>query len=143
MVDDGSPDGTGAIADRLAGEHAEVEVLHRTAKEGLGRAYLAGFEHALARGADLVIEMDADFSHDPADLPRLIRATDNADLALGSRYVEGGGIENWGLFRRAASAAVAACTRAPSSACRSAISPAASSASPRRALGHRLSRDAR
>ena len=100
VVDDGSPDGTGAIADRLAAEHDEVEVLHRTAKEGLGRAYLAGFEHALARGADLVIEMDADFSHDPADLPRLIRATDDADLALGSRYVEGGGIENWGLFRR-------------------------------------------
>jgi dolichol-phosphate mannosyltransferase len=100
VVDDGSPDGTGAIADRLAEELAEVEVLHRPAKQGLGRAYIAGFEHALGRGADLVIEMDADFSHDPADLPRLIRAADRADLVLGSRYVPGGGVENWGLRRR-------------------------------------------
>ena len=100
IVDDGSPDGTGEIADRLASELAEVEVLHRTAKEGLGRAYLAGFEHALASGADLLLEMDSDFSHDPADLPRLIAAAADADLVLGSRYVAGGGVTDWGLFRR-------------------------------------------
>jgi dolichol-phosphate mannosyltransferase len=100
VVDDGSPDGTGDIADRLAAELARVEVLHRASKEGLGRAYLAGFEHALSRDAELVLEMDADFSHDPADLPRLIRAADDADLVLGSRYVRGGGVENWGLRRR-------------------------------------------
>ena len=101
VVDDGSPDGTGAIADRLAVECAEVEVLHRSAKQGLGRAYLAGFRYALDRGAAQVLEMDADFSHDPADLPRLLR--EDADLVLGSRYVGGGGVENWGLFRRALS----------------------------------------
>jgi dolichol-phosphate mannosyltransferase len=100
VVDDGSPDGTREIADRLAAELAPVEVLHRTAKEGLGRAYLAGFERALASGADLVLEMDADFSHDPKDLPRLIQASDEADLVLGSRYVAGGGVTDWGLFRR-------------------------------------------
>ena len=100
IVDDGSPDGTGEIADRLAAEHEQVEVLHRTAKEGLGRAYLAGFERALASGADLVLEMDADFSHDPSDLPRLIEASAEADLVLGSRYVPGGGVTDWGLFRR-------------------------------------------
>src|SRR3954449_8293569 len=98
IVDDGSPDGTGEIADRLAAELPPVEVLHRTAKEGLGRAYLAGFERVLASGAELVLEMDADFSHDPADLPRLIAA--DADLVLGSRYVQGGGVTDWGLFRR-------------------------------------------
>jgi dolichol-phosphate mannosyltransferase len=103
VVDDGSPDGTGQIADRLAAEFEQVEVLHRAAKAGLGRAYLAGFEHALGRGADLVMEMDADFSHDPADLPRLIRAADDADLVLGSRYVPGGGVTNWSLPRRALS----------------------------------------
>src|SRR3954454_22692936 len=101
VVDDGSPDGTGEIADRLAAELDPVEVLHRTAKEGLGRAYLAGFEHALASGADLVLEMDADFSHDPADLPRLIEAAETgADLVLGSRYVPGGSVTDWGLVRR-------------------------------------------
>ena len=100
VVDDGSPDGTGQIADRLAQEHPEVEVLHRTAKEGLGRAYIAGFEYALARGADLVMEMDSDFSHDPSDIPRLIEAAGDADLVLGSRYVTGGGTRNWGLVRR-------------------------------------------
>jgi dolichol-phosphate mannosyltransferase len=100
IVDDGSPDGTGEIADRLAAELEPVEVLHRTAKEGLGRAYLAGFERALASGADLVLEMDADFSHDPKDLPRLIEASSDADLVLGSRYVPGGGVTDWGLFRR-------------------------------------------
>jgi dolichol-phosphate mannosyltransferase len=100
VVDDGSPDGTGEIADRLAAEFEEVEVLHRTAKEGLGRAYLAGFERALVSGADLVLEMDADFSHDPQDLPRLIAASAEADLVLGSRYVPGGGVTDWGLFRQ-------------------------------------------
>jgi dolichol-phosphate mannosyltransferase len=100
VVDDGSPDGTGEIADRLAAEFEQVEVLHRTVKEGLGRAYLAGFERAIASGADLVLEMDADFSHDPRDLPRLIEASAGADLVLGSRYVRGGGVTDWGLFRR-------------------------------------------
>ncbi len=100
VVDDGSPDGTGAIADRLAAAHADVEVLHRAAREGLGPAYLAGFAHALARGADLVMEMDADFSHDPADLARLLAAAREADLVLGSRYVAGGGVTDWGRLRR-------------------------------------------
>jgi dolichol-phosphate mannosyltransferase len=100
VVDDGSPDGTGAIADRLAAEIEGVEVLHRAEKQGLGRAYLAGFGHALARGAELLLEMDSDFSHDPADLPRLIAATDHADLVLGSRYVAGGSVTDWGLVRR-------------------------------------------
>jgi dolichol-phosphate mannosyltransferase len=100
IVDDGSPDGTGRLADGLAEQHAEVRVLHRTRKQGLGRAYLAGFEVALADGAELVLEMDSDFSHDPADLPRLIAAADSADLVLGSRYVPGGGVEDWGALRR-------------------------------------------
>jgi dolichol-phosphate mannosyltransferase len=100
IVDDSSPDGTGEIADRLAGELGPVEVLHRPGKQGLGRAYVAGFDLALSRGADLVLEMDSDFSHDPADLPRLIEAAADADLVLGSRYVEGGGVVNWGLGRR-------------------------------------------
>ena len=100
VVDDNSPDGTGAIADRLAGEIDEVEVLHRDRKEGIGPAYLAGFDHALASGADLLLEMDSDFSHDPADLPRLIAAAESADLVLGSRYVPGGGVTDWGLGRR-------------------------------------------
>src|SRR3954462_8586867 len=103
VVDDGSPDGTGQIADRLAAEHEQVEVMHRTAKQGLGRAYLAGFQHALAGGAELLLEMDSDFSHDPADLPRLLRAADEADLVIGSRYVPGGGVENWPFHRRAVS----------------------------------------
>ena len=105
VVDDGSPDGTGELADGLAAELAEVQVLHRTAKEGLGRAYLAGFAVALAAGATVVVEMDADFSHDPADLPRLVAATDRADVAVGSRYVEGGGVGDWGPMRRAVSRA--------------------------------------
>src|SRR3954469_14574928 len=100
VVDDGSPDGTGQIADRLAAEDEHVEVLHRTVKEGLGRAYLAGFDRALAGGADLILEMDSDFSHDPKDLPRLIEAASDADLVLGSRYVPGGGVVDWGLRRR-------------------------------------------
>jgi dolichol-phosphate mannosyltransferase len=100
VVDDNSPDGTGEIADRLAEELAPVGVLHRTRKDGLGRAYLAGFGVALAEGAELILEMDADFSHDPADLPRLLAATGAADLVLGSRYVPGGGVEDWGIVRR-------------------------------------------
>lgn len=100
VVDDSSPDGTGQIADRLAAEHEAVEVLHRPGKDGLGRAYLAGFERALGAGAVLVLEMDADFSHDPADLPRLVAAAHDADLVLGSRYVEGGGVTDWGVLRR-------------------------------------------
>jgi dolichol-phosphate mannosyltransferase len=104
IVDDGSPDGTGAIADRLAAAHDQVEVLHRTAKEGLGRAYVAGFRRALDGGAARVMEMDSDFSHDPRDIPRLVHeAKHGADLVLGSRYVSGGGVENWGLGRRALS----------------------------------------
>jgi dolichol-phosphate mannosyltransferase len=103
IVDDDSPDGTGRIADRLAAEHEPVEGLHRERKAGLGRAYVAGFGIALSRGADLVLEMDSDFSHDPADLPRLIRAAGEADLVLGSRYVPGGGVTDWGPLRRAVS----------------------------------------
>jgi dolichol-phosphate mannosyltransferase len=100
VVDDNSPDGTGSLADGLAAEFDEVEVLHRPAKHGLGRAYLAGFRRALDSGAELVLEMDADFSHDPADVPRLIKAAETADLVLGSRYVRGGGVSDWGLLRR-------------------------------------------
>jgi dolichol-phosphate mannosyltransferase len=100
VIDDNSPDGTGELADRLAAELGFVSVLHRAQKEGLGPAYLAGFRRALADGADLVLEMDADFSHDPADVPRLVAAAGDADLVLGSRYVEGGSIPNWGRVRR-------------------------------------------
>ncbi|MGZ5331771.1 MAG: polyprenol monophosphomannose synthase [Solirubrobacterales bacterium] len=100
IVDDSSPDGTGRIADRLAAERDDVEVLHRQAKEGIGPAYIAGFRCALAGGADLIIEMDADFSHDPAYLPQLLRAIENADLVIGSRYVPGGGVTEWGKVRR-------------------------------------------
>jgi dolichol-phosphate mannosyltransferase len=101
IVDDASPDGTGELADRLAQAHPGlVEVLHRPAKRGLGRAYLAGFARALEGGAGLVVEMDADLSHDPADLPRLIGAADDADLVLGSRYVPGGQVLGWGPVRR-------------------------------------------
>jgi dolichol-phosphate mannosyltransferase len=103
VIDDNSPDGTGQLADRLAEELDGVEVLHRERKEGLGPAYLAGFRRALTDGAELVLEMDCDFSHDPADVRRLIAPTDEADLALGSRYVEGGSVGNWGLVRRAVS----------------------------------------
>ena len=103
IVDDNSPDGTGEIADGLAAETERVRVLHRPHKEGLGRAYLAGFEVALAEGAELILEMDSDFSHDPGDLPRLIAATGAADLVLGSRYVPGGGVLDWGIVRRALS----------------------------------------
>ncbi len=104
VIDDSSPDGTGELADRLASELGFVDVLHRPHKEGLGPAYLAGFQRALADGAELVLEMDCDFSHDPADVRRLIAAVEGgADLALGSRYVPGGGVRNWGLVRRAIS----------------------------------------
>jgi len=104
VVDDASPDGTGELADRLAGELGYVHVLHRDRKQGLGPAYVAGFRRALTDGADLVLEMDCDFSHDPADVPRLIAATADADLVLGSRYVAGGGIADWGAGRRLVSA---------------------------------------
>ena len=104
VIDDKSPDGTGAIADRLAAELAFVDVLHRPRKEGLGPAYLAGFRRALETDAELVVEIDCDFSHDPADVPRLVAAADHADLVLGSRYVPGGGVENWGVIRRGISA---------------------------------------
>jgi dolichol-phosphate mannosyltransferase len=103
VVDDASPDGTGEIADRLAAELGEVEVLHRDAKRGLGPAYLAGFRDVLARGAGLVVQMDADFSHDPGDVPRLIEATREADVVIGSRYVPGGRTLDWGSRRKAIS----------------------------------------
>ena len=101
IVDDSSPDGTGELADGLAARNEDVEVLHRAKREGLGPAYLAGFRRALDGGASYVFQMDADFSHDPADLGRLLAAVaGGADLALGSRYVAGGGVEHWGLLRR-------------------------------------------
>jgi dolichol-phosphate mannosyltransferase len=100
VVDDDSPDGTGQIADRLAAVEPELDVLHRQVRQGLGYAYLAGFRVALAGGATHVIEMDADFSHEPHDLPRLLAAAADADLVLGSRYVEGGVVADWGLVRR-------------------------------------------
>jgi dolichol-phosphate mannosyltransferase len=100
VIDDNSPDGTGEIADQLAADDDHVHVLHRESKEGLGPAYLAGFRRALELDADLIFEMDCDFSHDPADVPRLAAATEHADLVLGSRYVRGGGIRNWGFVRR-------------------------------------------
>jgi dolichol-phosphate mannosyltransferase len=104
VVDDNSPDGTGEIADRLADELGFIDVLHRPQKKGLGPAYLAGFKRALADGAELVLEMDCDFSHDPEAVPRLIAAAEGgADVVLGSRYVRGGRVGNWGLIRRAIS----------------------------------------
>jgi len=112
VVDDSSPDGTGEIADRLAAEDPDVEVLHRPAKQGLGPAYVAGFRRALAGGAELIAQMDADFSHDPADLPRLLAAVDDADVVLGSRYVAGGGVAQWGPGRRLISRGGSAYARA-------------------------------
>jgi dolichol-phosphate mannosyltransferase len=100
VVDDNSPDGTGAIAEQAAAEHPRVHVLHRAAKEGLGPAYRAGFRYALEAGAHLVIQMDCDFSHDPDALPTLIAASEDADLVIGSRYVDGGGTRDWGVVRR-------------------------------------------
>ena len=105
VIDDASPDGTGELADRLAAELPPVEVLHRQAKEGLGPAYIAGFRRALAQGAELVMEMDCDFSHSPDDVPRLVQAAKEAELVIGSRYVPGGRVENWGLGRRLVSRA--------------------------------------
>jgi dolichol-phosphate mannosyltransferase len=100
VIDDSSPDGTGELANRLSEEFEFLSVLHRERKEGLGPAYLAGFVWALATDADRIVEMDCDFSHDPEDLPRVVAATQDADLALGSRYVKGGGTRNWGIGRR-------------------------------------------
>ena len=100
VVDDSSPDGTGEVADRLAAADDRVEVLHRASKEGIGPAYVAGFRRALAGGAELVMQMDADFSHDPADIPRLLAAVEDADLVIGSRYVNGGSVADWGPLRR-------------------------------------------
>jgi dolichol-phosphate mannosyltransferase len=106
IVDDASPDGTGRLADRLAQRVDDLEVLHRPGRQGLGPAYVAGFRRALSGGAGYLLQMDADFSHDPADLPRLLeRARAGADLVLGSRYVEGGGVTEWGATRRAISRA--------------------------------------
>jgi dolichol-phosphate mannosyltransferase len=105
VIDDNSPDGTGRLADELAARNSHVQVLHREHKEGLGPAYLAGFRRVLEdQNAALVLEMDADFSHDPNDVPRLIEAARDADLVLGSRYVEGGSVGSWGLVRRFVSA---------------------------------------
>jgi len=111
VIDDNSPDGTGELADRLAQELDCVSVLHRARKQGLGPAYLDGFRHALGEGAELILEMDCDFSHDPADVPRLIAAVERADLVLGSRYVDGGSVRNWGLLRRLVSAGGSAYAR--------------------------------
>ena len=104
IVDDGSPDGTGRLADRLAAADPAIEVLHRARKEGLGRAYLAGFDRALGEGADYVVEIDADGSHDPAELPAMIQlAREGAELVIGSRWVAGGGVRNWPWLRQAIS----------------------------------------
>src|SRR3954452_22762082 len=100
VIDDNSPDGTGRLPGALAAREPRVAVLHRERKEGLGPAYIAGFRRALADGAELILEMDCDFSHDPGDVPRLIAAAADADLVLGSRYVHGGRIENWSVLRR-------------------------------------------
>jgi len=100
VVDDSSPDGTGEIADELARDDERVQVLHRPHKRGLGPAYIAGFQRALEAGAALIVEMDADFSHDPAFLPAMLEAAREADLVVGSRYVKGGGVRNWGRLRR-------------------------------------------
>jgi len=101
VVDDSSPDGTGELADRIASEDPRVSVLHRREKEGLGPAYADGFDRALKDQSEVIIEMDADFSHDPADLPRLVKALDDgADLAIGSRYVAGGSTPDWPVFRQ-------------------------------------------
>lgn len=99
VVDDNSPDGTGQIADRMAQERSRVHVLHRPAKEGLGRAYLAGFKWGLGQGFDALFEMDADFSHDPSFLPSFLKAIEEADLVLGSRYATGVNVINWPISR--------------------------------------------
>ena len=100
VIDDNSPDGTGQLADAIAAREPRVKVLHRAGKEGLGKAYLAGFAWALSQGYDLVLEMDADFSHDPKYLPGMLEASKEADLVLGSRNVPGGGTVNWGILRK-------------------------------------------
>ncbi len=100
VVDDGSPDGTGELADRLAASDPRIRVLHRTRKEGLGKAYLAGFEVVLEAGAERIVQMDADWSHSPESLPALVDALDGADLVIGSRYISGGGVRGWGPVRR-------------------------------------------
>src|SRR4029078_6026149 len=110
--DDNSPDGTGEIAKRLESDEERVRFLHREHKEGLGPAYIAGFRKALKEGAGLILEMDADFSHDPAYLPRLLEAAGRADVVLGSRYVDGGGVSGWGALRRAVSRGGSAYARA-------------------------------
>lgn len=99
VVDDNSPDGTGQLADELAAKHPQIHVLHRATKDGLGRAYLAGFKWALERGYEFVFEMDGDFSHNPDDIPRFLAAAQEADLALGSRYCNGIRVINWPLGR--------------------------------------------
>ncbi len=100
VVDDNSPDGTGDIADELAGRHPNLSVVHRAEKQGIGPAYIAGFREALRSGTDYIFEMDCDFSHDPASIPAFLEAIQEADLVLGSRYTDGGRVENWGLSRR-------------------------------------------
>jgi dolichol-phosphate mannosyltransferase len=100
VIDDNSPDGTGQLADAIAAREPRVKVLHRAGKEGLGKAYLAGFDWALRQGYELVLEMDADFSHDPRYLPGMLAASREADLVLGSRNIEGGGTVNWGILRK-------------------------------------------
>jgi len=100
IVDDNSPDGTGKLADDLSAEYPQIHVLHRAGKLGLGTAYIAGFKYAIAHEYDAAFEMDADFSHDPRYLPDFLKAIENADLVIGSRYVEGGGTPNWSLLRR-------------------------------------------
>ena len=112
IVDDSSPDGTGGLADRIAAESAGIEVIHRPEKQGLGPAYVEGFRHALGAGAQVIGQMDADFSHDPADLPRLFAVLEHADLVLGSRYVGGGGVADWGPVRRLISRGGSAYARA-------------------------------
>lgn len=103
IIDDNSPDGTGRVADHLAAAHPEVSVLHRPGKLGLGTAYVAGFRHALARGYDRIITMDADFSHDPRYLPEFLRAFETHDVVVGARYITGGGVRNWPPYRLALS----------------------------------------
>jgi dolichol-phosphate mannosyltransferase len=112
VIDDSSPDGTGELADRLAAELGFVYVRHRPRKEGLGPAYVDGFRTALSSGADLVVQLDCDFSHPPTDVPRLLAAAAEADLVLGSRYVPGGSVRNWGPVRRAVSKLASLYTRA-------------------------------
>lgn len=105
IVDDGSPDGTAALVKEMARDRTDIHLIEREGKQGLGTAYVAGFRWAIERGYDAVVEMDADLSHDPADVPRLLHRLQDADLAVGSRYIPGGRVENWGLIRRALSLA--------------------------------------